>query len=171
VHETARLGVAGLAILLAAGTTSACSSSGSASAPTTSGSSVALSATQYRAALHNINVTETKAQHAIQQAFGSPNTRTIAKAMSRFAADQKRIAMTIGRLHPPADAIAANHDLATAFAQNAAATRTLVPKIAASRNAAAAQQFLMNAKAPQRSGHQIDAALGILKGLGYTTGS
>ena len=151
----------------------ACSSSGNATGPTTSppGTTSPISAAAYKQVLKNIAGEENRAQHAVQGAFHAKTAAAVRSMLSAFADDQQRVSDELSAVVPPANAQAANAALAHAFADNAAATRAVVSRMAHATSAKAALHIIQTATQAQQSGHEIDAALGRLRKLGYTAGS
>jgi hypothetical protein len=154
---------------------SACSSSsnGAPSGPGTTGttSSSRLSPAAYKQDLKKIARQESRAQHTVQSAFHAKTAAAVRQTLGAFADDQQRVSGELTALVPPADAQAANAALARAFADNAAATRAVVHRMAHAMTVKAALHIIQTATQAQRSGHEIDAALGRLRKLGYTAGS
>lgn len=162
-------------VLLTAACTlpAACSSSGNSPGPQTSApaSPPRLSAAAYKRELKQIADEESGAQHAVQAAFRAKTAATVRHALSTFADDQQQVSDEVSAIVPPANAQSANAALAHAFADNAAATRAVVRQLAEAATAKAALEIIQSATGAQRSGHEIDAALGRLRKLGYTAGS
>lgn len=154
---------------------SACSSSGGnapgGSTANTSGSPSRLSAAAYKQDLKKIAREESRAQHTVQGAFHAKTAAAVRQTLGAFADDQQRVSGELSALVPPADAQAANAALARAFADNAAATRAVVHRMAHAMTAKAALHIIQTATQAQKSGHEIDVALGRLRKLGYTAGS
>jgi hypothetical protein len=152
-----------------------CSSSGSSpSAVSTSPSSATpsrLSAAAYRSALHRVAQEEAAAQSKVQRAFHANGVKQVRTALASFGADQRHVAARVGALAPPADAVAANAQLAKAFHDNAAAIASLLTKLAPAKTVKQALTIIQSDQAAQRVGHEIDTALAMLKKLGYTSGS
>lgn len=151
-----------------------CSSSGSSGTPTPTSSSHAptpLSAAAYRQALHGIAQEETQAQARVGAALHATTVGDLANGLITFAADQGHVAAQLRGLTPPADAAAANAQLARAFDANASVTEALVARLVKAKTVAQAQRMIKNDKTARRAGTKIDAALKKLKELGYTSGS
>ncbi len=156
--------------LLAAG----CGSSGSSPAstpPTIRPASAPLSAAAYRNDLHQVAQEEGAAQHHVQQAFHAHTVTQIRAALATFAADQRHAATRLTALTPPADAVAANTQLARAFTANATAIKALLTKLNAAKTVKQSLSTIQRDQAAQRVGEQIDAALAKLRRLGYTSGT
>jgi hypothetical protein len=114
---------------------------------------------------------ESAAQHRVQAAFHAHTVPQVHAALATFAADQRHVAARLSALTPPADAVAANRQLAHAFDDNAAAVRSVLRKISGVSSVRQALGVIQSDKRAQRVGQEIDAALGKLKKLGYTPGS
>jgi hypothetical protein len=146
------------------------------SSASTAGSPIAtapnrLSATSYRAALHQVARKESAAQHKVQAAFSAHTVGDIRSALASFASDQRQVAARLQALHPPADAITANAQLASAFSENAMALQKLLTQLAGVSSVKRALSIVQNDKGGQSTGQRIDAALSALHKLGYTAGS
>jgi hypothetical protein len=145
---------------------SACSSSGSpAAAPTIN------PVTAYKLALQRIASEESVAQHKVAAGFHSKTVPELQHALFVFETDQTTAAAEIAALAPPANALAANVALSKAFANSAAAVRSLIRRIEHSKTVKHAFFIIQSDRAAQEVGRQIDAALKRLQYLGYTTGS
>lgn len=151
----------------------ACSSSGGSTGPQSSppGSPPRLSTAAYKHELKQIAQEESRAQHAVQAAFHAKTATAVRDALSAFADDQQQVSDELSSVVPPANAQSANAALAHAFADNATATRAVVRQLAGATTAKAALDIIQGATGAQRSGREIDAALGRLRKLGYTAGS
>jgi hypothetical protein len=151
--------------------TSAESATGSPPGSSQSAELSPLSAAAYRRVLARIGSEEDRAQHNVQLALRAHTAAEVRSALAAFAADQQHVAAALRSTVPPPDARAANAALAHAFADNAAAVRQVAARIAHAASAKAALQVIQGASTAQRAGHEIDAALGRLRKLGYTSGS
>jgi hypothetical protein len=167
-----------LAAACLAATVTACSSSGPSGTRATPATSttptptpIVLSAAAYRQALHQVALEEDAAQHQVQQAFHASAVAQLRAGLTTFAADQHHAAHQLTTLTPPANAVAANSQLAQAFTHNATAIDALLTKLATTKTVKQALTIVQNDHAAQQVGHEIDTALAKLKRLGYTAGS
>jgi hypothetical protein len=164
----------GLASLLTVAVTAGCggsSSGGAAGNRAASPTAATLSAGQYRVSLTAIAKQESQAQQVVGSALHAKTVAKISASLTAFAADQGQVADELSRLHPPADAVAANAALARAFKANAAATRRVADRVAHTKTTRQAFRIIQHAKAAQATGKAIDVALSELRKLGYTKGS
>jgi hypothetical protein len=160
------------ALLICAGVAGCGSGGNGAPAPSPAIHSSAAARTVDRAAykqvLAQISREEDRAQAAIQRALQAGQVSVLTRGLTAFAADQGRVAARLSGIVAPTDAQPANLALARAFAANARAIRSLVGQLAGVRTVSDALRLVNSAKAPQRAGQAIDAALGRLHRLGYT---
>jgi hypothetical protein len=168
--------LAGLATACLAVVTAGCGSSGSSTAgatvqPTPTPTTSPLTATAYRLHLHQVAQEENAAQHRVEQAFHAHSVAQVRADLTTFAADQRQAAQQLAALTPPADASAANADLAQAFNDNAGAIQTLLTRLPGAKTVKQALAMVQRDQAAQRVGQEIDSALAKLKKLGYTSGS
>lgn len=130
-----------------------------------------MSAAAYRTTLHQIASDEAIAQHKVQRAFTAHTVTQVRSALQGFAADQRQVAGQLNALTPPADAADANAALAKAFADNSAAVGQALQRASSAMTAKQALAVIQRDRSAQKAGHEIDAALAMLKKLGYTSGS
>lgn len=143
---------------------SACGSGGS-----DSGAS-RLSPSAYKAKLKTIARESDSAQHALEAVLGtdfqSKTSAQLAKVLSTFAAAEKRIGDEVAAIKPPANAEAANRELAKGLRDTDENVRAIIPHVENLPNAAAGIAYLHKTP-PTNGGKEIDAALAKLKKLGY----
>jgi hypothetical protein len=135
------------------------------------GGSTQLSKAQYKARLAAISKEVDSAHGDLSR--GAKQAVTISDVQSvlnRYAATEQRIGDEISKLNPPANATAANTQLAKGWHDDSAEIKTLVPKLAKLRSAAEAFAFLQSVP-HTKGGTEQDAALQKLQQLGYTSGS
>jgi len=169
MNRTARL----IASLLGcAGIVAGCSSAGSMprSAPPSPAHHNTMSASAYRQFLRTLSHQEDGAHRGIDAALHAGSVIAMRKGLLGFAADQQHVSEELSSITPPADAAHANAALGRAFVMNAAAIRRVAAAIARARSPKAALAIVMSAEGPRRVGQEIDAALGLLRKLGYTSG-
>jgi hypothetical protein len=157
--------IAALAVLLLA----ACGGSGGSSS--TQQKQEQLTAAQYRAKLAKVKVEAAGAQAHVGEGLQSTTVTDLKQKVDAFATATQRIGDEIAALNPPANAAAANTELAQGFHDIATATRAASAKVAAMKTAQAGISYLEHARGPVKGGHEVDQALTKLKNLGYTTGS
>jgi hypothetical protein len=160
---------------LVAGLLTACggSSGGAPEAPSSSASSTAttLTAAQYKQALEGVSQQADESQGLVQKILHAKTVGQVRTGLAAYARDHQALSDAVSQLHPPADAAAANQQLAKAFADTGDAIRSVLSKVAEAKSAKAALRLIQHAKAPQQAGQELDAALTKLKALGYTPGS
>lgn len=130
-----------------------------------------LSADAYKAKLATIANQADQAQHNVEQALHAKTVAAIHTRLSAFASADERLGDQIAALKPPKDAEQANTALANAEHDMAATVRSILPRVAHSKNAQSALHLLQNDKQAAKSGHELDNALSRLTKLGYTKGS
>jgi hypothetical protein len=157
--------IAALAVLLLA----ACGGSGGGNS--TQQKQQQLTAAQYRAKLARIKVEAAGAQAHVGQGLQAKTVPELKKTIDAFAAATQRLGDEVASVNPPANAAAANTQLAQGFHDISAATKAASAKIAKMKTAQAGIAYLEHASGPLKGGRELDAALAKLKKLGYTTGS
>jgi hypothetical protein len=135
------------------------------------GGSEQLTAAQYRAKLAALGKEVETAHVSVDGAMKKETAASLADALGTFANAHDRIGDEVADLDPPADANAANEELAEGLHGIAEAVRDLVPKVRESASAAAAVALLERSEATAKAGQEVDHALAVLKKLGYTEGS
>ena len=163
-----------LAVLAAGVLAAGCggSSGGTPEGPSASASSTTttLTAEQYKQALQGVSQQADESQGVIQKILHAKTVAAVRTGLAAYARDHQALSDAVSKLHPPADAVAANQQLAKAFADTSAAIRGVLPDVAKAKSAKAALRLIQHAKAPQQAGQEIDAALTKLKTLGYVPG-
>src|SRR2546421_11021319 len=102
-------GVVACAVLAACGS----SNNGSTTTP--------LSAQQYKEFLHRLGQREAQAHKAFDPTFKNPTSVSdLQQALNTFASDQEQLAAQVSNVTPPANAKAANDQLAKGFKDTAA---------------------------------------------------
>ena len=152
----------------------ACSSSGNAAAPpaTPPTSPPRLSAAAYTQELKKIAAEENRAQHSVQSAFHAKTAAAVRQTLGTFADDQQRVSGELTVLVAPTDAQAANLALAHAFADNAAATRAVVQRMAHIMTAKAALHLIQTGTQAQRGSPRHGNVTSFeRRKLGYAAGS
>lgn len=130
-----------------------------------------MSAAAYKQTLHQVSQAETTAQNRLAGVFHAKTVLKLRAGLTRFETDQASVAAQLGTLRPPANATAANAALAQAFADNANAIHTLLPKLDHAKSVKQALAIIQHDKAGQRTGQEIDTAIKRLQQLRYTSGS
>jgi hypothetical protein len=103
---------------------------------------------------------------------GAHQATTIAEVQAvlrRYAAAEQRISDEVSKLKPPANAEAANAELARGERDDSAEIQALLPKLAKFKTVREAFAYLQTVS--HKGGLEQDAALKKLKKLGYTSGS
>jgi hypothetical protein len=136
-------------------------------APSASSTAGALSAAEYRQALQAVSQQADESQGLVQKILNAKSVAAVKTGLAAYAQGHQALTAAVSQLHPPADGVAANEQLAKAFADTSAAIRSLLPKVAEAKSAKAALALIQRAKAPQKAGQEIDAALQRLRALGY----
>jgi hypothetical protein len=135
------------------------------------GSSGRLSSADYKAELAKISKQSDKAHAAVEQ--GAPQAKTVAQVQTLlrgFASAEDRLGTEVSKLKAPADAEAANAELARGEHDDAAEIRAVLPKLAKFKSVQQAFGYLQQIGST-KGGHEQDQAIGELKKLGYTSGS
>jgi hypothetical protein len=104
---------------------------------------------------------------------GAPAATSVAQVqmlLREFAAEEDRIGTEVSKLDVPADAKAANAELAKGQHDDAAEIRAIIPKLSKFKNVQQAFGYLQRL-AGSKGGREGDEALAKLKRLGYTNGS
>lgn len=136
-----------------------------------SGGGPQLTKAQYKAKLAQIGQEATKAQSGISKAAETAKTvADVEDAVRRYAAAGDHFASELEALNPPAEAAAANTQLARGERDNADETRAILKKLATFKTAHQALAYLGTLK-QRNGGKEIDAALKTLQALGYAPGS
>jgi len=155
--------IAVLAVLLLAG----CGGSGAGTTTTTP----RLTAALYRAKLVQIKTEAAKAQTDVGQGLQAKTVGELKQRIDAFAAATQRIGDEVAGFNPPANAEAANTQLAQGLHDIAEATRAASEKIGSMKTPQAGIAYLQHAQGPIQGGREVTKALTTLQTLGYTTGS
>jgi hypothetical protein len=135
------------------------------------GGSTQLSKAQYKAKLaaisKEVDTAHSDLSHGAKQAVTVSNVQAV---LNRYAATEQRIGDEISNLNPPANATAANTQLAKGWHDDSAEIKALVPKLAKLKSAAEAFAYLQSLP-HTKGGTEQDAAIQKLQKLGYTAGS
>jgi hypothetical protein len=129
-----------------------------------------LSKAAYRSQLAKISKQADAAHGAIEK--GGPSATKVSQVQAllrRYAAAEARIGNEVAKLKAPADAEAANAELARGERDDAAEIRALLPKLSKYKTVQQAFGFLQKL-GHTKGGQEQDEALGKLKKLGYTSG-
>jgi hypothetical protein len=130
-----------------------------------------MTAQQYTQFLKGLSQEEDQAHKALDQALQAKTVSEIHQGVQAFAADQTDAADKVSKVTPPANAQAANDQLEKAFRDISASITAVLPQLESAGSAQQAIQVIQQAKGPQQTGQELDAALSQLKKLGYTQGS
>jgi len=135
------------------------------------GSSAQLSKAQYKAKLaaiaKKVDTAHSDLSHGAKQAVTVSDVQSV---LNRYSATEQRIGDEISSLNPPANAAAANTELAKGWHDDSAEIKGLIPKLAKLKSAAEAFAFLQSIP-HTKGGTEQDAAIQKLQKLGYTSGS
>lgn len=135
------------------------------------GSSDQLTKAQYKSKLADISKQADSAHGDLSS--GAKRAVTVADVQSvlnRYAAAEQRLGDQVSKLKPPANAVAANAQLARGWHDDSAEIKALVPKLAKLKSAAEAFAFLQSIP-HTKGGDEQDTAVQKLTKLGYTSGS
>jgi hypothetical protein len=135
------------------------------------GSTQQLSKAQYKAKLAAISKEVDSAHGDLSSGAKKAVTVSDVQAvLNRYAATEQRIGDEISNLNPPANATAANTQLAKGWHDDSAEIKAIVPKLAKLKSAAEAFAYLQSLP-HTKGGAEQDAAIQKLQKLGYTSGS
>ena len=148
-----------VAVLLAAATLGACGGGGASR----------LSAKDYRARLAGVSKREDAAQIEVQKGLGAQTVAGLRATLLKFADAQDAIGTAVADLKPPADADAANAELARGLRDTASELRVIVGRFSGAKTPKDAIAIVERSK--PRGGAEIDHALTQLRKKGYTKGS
>src|SRR5204863_2214283 len=95
-------------------------------------------AAQYEQALKGVSQQADESQGVIQKILHAETAAQVRTGLAVYARDHQALSDAVSQLHPPADAVAANQQLAKAFADTSAAIRGLLPRVAKAKSAKAA---------------------------------
>lgn len=157
-----------VAIVVACASLAGC---GGTSGSTGSTSTSRLSKAEYRKQLAKVAREAATAQGAIGKAASKAKTvGDVQTALRSFAAAYDRLGNEVAALKAPADAQAANAELAKGEHDDAAETRAIIPKLSKYKSVQQAFGYLQQI-GHTKGGAEQDKAIATLKKLGYTTGS
>jgi hypothetical protein len=135
------------------------------------GSTQQLSKAQYKAKLAAISKEVDSAHGDLSSGAKKAVTVSDVQAvLNRYAATEQRIGDEISNLNPPANATAANTQLAKGWHDDSAEIKAIVPKLAKLKSAAEAFAYLQSLP-HTKGGAEQDAAIQKLQKLGYTSAS
>jgi hypothetical protein len=134
------------------------------------GGSGRLTQAAYKNRLAEIS-SQVNASHASlgQAAAQATTIAQVQAALRRYAAREQRTSDEVAKLKPPANAEAANAELARGEHDDSAEILALLPKLVKFKTVREAFSYLQTVS--HAGGHEQDAALKKLKKLGYTSGS
>jgi hypothetical protein len=130
-----------------------------------------LSANAYRAKLAQIKQEAASAQASVAKGLQAKDIPELQGRLNSFADSTQRIGDEVAKLNPPANANAANTELAQGLHETARATRSASKAITHLHTPREAISFLEQSPANAKGAHEVDDALSKLKKLGYTSGS
>jgi hypothetical protein len=165
--------LAGLALAFVCALAPSCGGGGGAGASKTTTTTVTrLSPSAYRTRLAALGQTANGVYAHAEKALRAKSVAEIENDLRAFANGQDRLGDQVGALNPPANAQAANAELARGEHDTATETRALLPKLANFRRPKAALAFLNKQLSTNaKGGRETDEAIAKLKKLGYTKGS
>ena len=102
----------------------------------------------------------------MEKGFQATSVPKLVTVLTAFGAAEKRIGDQVAALNPPANAEAANTELAKGQDDTGSEVQALLPKIKKMPSAEAAIAYLSK-KSTTKGGHEVDQALAKLKQLGY----
>jgi hypothetical protein len=130
-----------------------------------------LSQDAYRTKLAQVRQEATSAQASVAKGLQAKTLAELRGRLDAFADSTQRIGDEVAKLKPPANAEAANTELADGLHETARATRDASKQIAGLHTPREAISYLEHSPLNQKGAHQVDEALTTLKRLGYTSGS
>jgi hypothetical protein len=166
--------MSGLALALACALAPGCGGGGGTAAPP-SGTTTAtrLSPSAYRARLALAAKEANKGFAEVDKALKAKSVAEIQRHLQRFGRAQDQLGDEVGALNPPANAEAANAELARGEHDTASEVRSVLPKLAKFSSTKAALAFLNKqlGSGSAKGGREVDQAIARLRKLGYTKGS
>ena len=130
-----------------------------------------LSQDAYRAKLTQIKQEAASAQASVARGLQAKTLAELQGRLDAFAESTQRIGDEVAKLKPPANAEAANTELADGLHETARATRDASKQITGLHTPREAISYLEHSPLNEKGAHQVDEALTRLKQLGYTSGS
>jgi len=127
----------------------------------------ALSPKQYKAQLAAIATESNSKQAIIQKGLQAKTVPVLVAALKQFAASQDKLGAEVAALKPPANAAAANAQLAKGLHDIASAVREVEGKVKGVKTVKQATTILDKDTSGVKAGQEVDAALAALNKLGY----
>jgi hypothetical protein len=135
------------------------------------GGSSRLSANAYRAQLAQVKQQAAAAQAAVAKGLQARTIPELQQRLEAFATATQHIGDKVANLNPPANAEAANTQLADGLHETARATRAASKQITKLHTPQEAISYLEHSPANTQGARQVNEALSKLQKLGYTSGS
>jgi hypothetical protein len=130
-----------------------------------------LSQDAYRTKLAQLKQEAASAQASVAKGLQAKTLAELRGRLDAFAETTQRIGDEVAKLEPPANAEAANTELAAGLHETARATRDASKQITGLHTPREAISYLEHSPLNKKGAHQVDEALTRLKQLGYTSGS
>jgi hypothetical protein len=130
-----------------------------------------LSASAYRAQLAQVKQQAAAAQTDVAKGLQARTIPELQQRLEAFATATHHIGDKVANLKPPANAEAANIQLAEGLHETARATRAASKQITKLHTPQEAISYLEHSPANAKGAGQVNEALKELKKLGYTSGS
>jgi hypothetical protein len=130
-----------------------------------------LSQDAYRTKLAQLKQEAASAQAGVAKGLQAKTLAELRGRLDAFAETTQRIGDEVAKLEPPANAEAANTELAAGLHETARATRDASKQITGLHTPREAISYLEHSPLNKKGAHQVDEALTRLKQLGYTSGS
>lgn len=130
-----------------------------------------LSQDAYRTKLAQVKQEAASAQASVAKGLQAKTLAELRGRLDAFAESTQRIGDEVAKLKPPANAEAANTELAEGLHETARATRDASKQITGLHTPREAISYLEHSPLNEKGAHQVDEALTRLKQLGYTSGS
>jgi hypothetical protein len=130
-----------------------------------------LSQDAYRTKLAQIKQEAAAAQASVAKGLQAKTLAELRGRLDAFAESTQRIGDEVAKLEPPANAEAANTELADGLHETARATHEASKQITGLHSPREAISYLEHSPLNKKGARQVDEALARLKQLGYTSGS
>jgi hypothetical protein len=130
-----------------------------------------LSQDAYRTKLAQVKQEAASAQASVARGLQAKTLAELRGRLDAFAESTQRIGDEVAKLKPPANAEAANTELADGLHETARATRDASKQITGLHTPREAISYLEHSPLNTKGARQVDEALTRLKQLGYTSGS
>jgi hypothetical protein len=130
-----------------------------------------LSQDAYRTKLAQVKQEAAAAQASVARGLQAKTLAELRGRLDAFAESTQRIGDEVAKLKPPANAEAANTELADGLHETARATREASKQITGLHTPREAISYLEHSPLNKKGARQVDEAVARLKQLGYTTGS